>query len=408
MSKEDEAQGGDSQAPGFADDLAKAFDELEAVEPETGDGQPQEETDAIAADEAATPESDGENTGDEPNSDTLEGASDGEQPEEGEEGEGTDDKADDDGEGEAVPAPEAPEHWSEADKSSFSELPDEAKPLYLDKVKSLESGFNRKFEELAQERKELEPYKGFHDLFKPFEQDLATAGITAEQYTRQLVATALQMRQSPEATLTALAQSHGVDLNSVGKPNGASADDEFTDPAISALRQENAALRQHVQGLSTKIDQSQIQARQASDDSVLKEWAIFTQSKDEQGNELHPHAEALRALVGDELTRNPPALAETTQQALKRAYETVRWLNSDIRSSLVKSEADKARREAEEAAKKAADAVKSEAQRKADVDKAKKAGRTVKSKSAPVDEAPAESKTWKEEVERQWDEAAAV
>lgn len=405
MSDKDEASGGDSQAMGFADDLEKAFAEFEEAEAGTDDGQSETEVEAKAADEAE--EGEGEETGEDNEAETMEAADDGEQSEEEAE---VDESGEDEGEDDTL-AVDAPEHWSDADKESFKGLPDEAKPLYLDKVKSLESGFNRKFEELATERKELEPYKGFHDLFKPFEQELATVGTTAEQYTRQLVATALQMRgENKVETFKALAANHGIDLNElVGKPTGADEelDEEFLDPAVKALKQENAALRQELQGLSTEVRQTQNSQRQASSDSVLKEWAIFAGSKDEQGNELYPEAENLRAMVGDELTRNPPGLTETSQDAFKRAYETVKWLDPNLRQSILDAEAEKARNEGKTEAQKALEAKQKEAQRKADVGKAKQAGRVVKSKSAPVSEAPIESASWRDEVEKQWDEAAA-
>lgn len=397
-----ETEGGDSQAPGFADDLAKAFDDLEAVE--TGDDQP--EADAAAEQEAETGEGEQPDT-EAQEAEAADAGDDGDQPEA--EAEGDEDGQEDEGE-EQLAVPDAPEHWSETDKESFNSLPDEAKPLYLDKVKSLESGFNRKFEELADQRKALEPYQGFHDLFEPFRQDLATAGITAEQYTRQLVATALQMRQDPTATLQALAQSHGVDLNTlVGKPEGADDEfDEFTDPQIVALTKQNRELEAKLAGISTRIDQSQTQARQASDADVLREWAVFAQSKDDQGNDRYPQAEALRVQVGEELQRSPQRLGETMHQAFARAYDVVRWANPDLRQSLLDAEVSKAREEVEAKAKKTVEAAKSEVQRKQDVDKAKKAGRTVKSKSTSVGDAPAVGETWKEEVEKQWDEAASA
>ena len=116
----------------------------------------------------------------------------------------TQDDTDEGDEGEVTLA--APDHWSDEDKDSFSELPDEAKPLYLEKVKSIEAGYNRKFEDLASERKEVESYKGFKDMFAPYEQKLAMAGTNPELYTRQLLATAAQLEANPLGTLEILAK----------------------------------------------------------------------------------------------------------------------------------------------------------------------------------------------------------
>lgn len=361
-----ETQGGDdSQALGFADDLSKAFDEVDSE-------MPSDDEDAFET------EVSGE-TGDD--ADILDG------------------EIIDDADGALV---EAPEHWSQEDKNTFAELPDEARPLYLAKVKSLESGFNRKFEELADERRGLDSYRGFHDLFRPFEEDLASAGITAEQYTRQLVATALQMRQNPEATLASLAKSHGVDLTElVGKLTGAGdPHDDDSDPDIRALKEQNQMLREELHGLATRFDHSQLSQQQAHQEQMMQDWVDFANAADENGQPLYPGAETLSALVGEELVRNPPALGETPHQTFARAYDTVKWLSPELRQSMLTAEREKARA--------AADGGGIEAQRKADVDKARRAGRTIRSKSTPVDEAPRDSLSWRDEVERQWDEAASA
>lgn len=361
-----ETQGGDdSQALGFADDLSKAFDEVDS---ET----PADEEDVFGT-EVPT-----ETGGD---ADILDG-------------EIIDDAA--------GVLNEAPEHWSQDDKDTFAALPDEARPLYLAKVKSLESGFNRKFEELADERRGLDTYRGFHDLFSPFEEDLASAGITAEQYTRQLVATALQMRQNPEATLASLAQSHGVDLTElVGKLTGADdPDDDFADPDIRVLKDQNQMLREELHGLATRFDHSQLSQQQSRHQQMLREWDSFASAADENGHPLYPGAEDLTALVGEELLRNPAAFGETPHHAFARAYDTVKWLSPELRQSMLAAEREKART--------VADGGGHEAQRRADVDKARRAGRTIRSKSTPVDEAPRDTPSWKEEVERQWDEATSA
>lgn len=353
-------------APGFTDDLSKAFDEIASHDPVEPDDRPAPVEDAEVL-EAEDGRPDDVPVG---QHDTL--------------------------------SAEAPAHWSQDDKDAFAALSDEAKPLYLNKVKSLESGFNRKFEDLAEERRGLEPYRGFHDLFRPFEEDLAAAGITAEQYTRQLVATALQMRQSPEATLAHLAQSHGVDLGDLAaRLSGAShPDDEFQDPEIAALKQQNKLLQDGLLGLASKFDQAQLSMERADEDSVQREWSVFAHSMDDQGNALYPQADELKVLVGEELTRNPPAAGETLPQAFDRAYDTVKWLNPDLRQSMLAAERARA-------LSGSGDDVR-EHRRRADVEKAQRAGRTLASRSMPVDDAPSQTASWKEEVERQWDDAASA
>lgn len=390
----------------LSDDIAKAYDELIAADETEAEpaAKAADEDAETAADETEPEATEGDDDAE------LEASDDGEKP--GEDDTEPEDTEDDD---DAETIAEAPEHWSQDDKDAFGELPDEQKPLYLEKAKSLEAGYGRKFEELAAKTKEIEPYREFQGLFKPFEQDLATAGITAAQYTRQLVATALQMRQDPEATIRALATQHGVSAFP-GKPDngaGTTADvadldiDEFTDPAVLKLRdrllsseETNRKLLETVEGLSSKFDQSQQSQEQASHQQVFDAWTGFVDAKSDDGSDMHPGAGALRGRVAYELEHvAPPEPGETMLAAFKRAYDTVKVTNPEMLDKIVEARIAERTSEAD---KKAA-AAEREKTRKADLAKAKKAGRTVKSKSAPVGEAPAVGKTNREELERQWD-----
>ena len=176
----------------------------------------------------------------------------------------------------------------------------------------------------------------------------------------------------------------------IGKPDGAETyDDDLTDPEIAKL---NAA----VKDLSSKVDHSQHTQQQASHNSFEQTWGAWALAKDDQGKELHPGAANMRALMGTYLEANPEQPGETLQDAFTRAYDAVKYVDPELREQTIKSEADAKAKEAAAAAEK---------QRKADLDKAKKAGRTVKSKSATVKPAPDTADTWKDGLEQAWDAA---
>lgn len=281
---------------------------------------------------------------------------------------------------EQVSALAPPEHWSQGDKDAFSALPDNLKPLYLEKAKSLESGYNKKFEEVATERKNFESYKGFKEIFEPHEQQLHMNGFTPESYTRRLVAIGQALQANAGDTIKWLAQQYNVDL---GKPEGA--EDEYADPTVSKLQAELGQIKTALQ----QFQQSQVQA---THQSFEHEWLGFANAKDEQGHETFPGAEKLKVRMGQELSVSPQQPGETIRDALKRAYDSVKWVDPEIRQSILDAEA------------KAKDA---ERQRKEDLEKAKKAGRTVKSKSAPTTDERIPGKDWKDELERNWDQANA-
>lgn len=376
-------------AKNWAEDIAAAIDELESTdsEEETVEAKPEddESEEAVKAEESDSEEEDIEEEvqleaqSDEPDEQQEEGAEAEEEP---------------------AAIPDAPEHWSQADKDEYGALPDDVKPLWLEKSKSLEAGYQQKFEDVATQRKELDPYRNFHEVFKPMEREMAAAGVTPEQYTRQLVATALRIQQDPVSELRALAQNYNVSLDELAGRQEAPATDEnddYLDPDIKALKDALGQQATQISELSTKIDQSHTATRQASETQVLNEWAGFAQAIGEDGQPLHPHADDLRQLVGYELSKNPPQMGESNRDAFKRAYDAVKWTVPEIRETLMQTQQKEVEVEVTEQER--------AAQHQKDVEKAKKVKKPPRTKSEPVNEAPVVGETWGEELGRQWDAA---
>jgi hypothetical protein len=241
----------------------------------------------------------------------------------------------------------APEHWSQADREAFDALPEEMKPLYLEKAKLLESGFNKKFEDIANERK---TYESLKEVFGPGEmQQLAEANVSLPQYVGRLVSVAKQLQANPHATINWLAQQCGVDLGAPGPQS-----DE-----VATLRQQAAMQMQ---------------------ENFDREWFAFASE--------HNVPDSLRQPMGLHLMLNPQMPHETTRQALERAHEHAKWTDPEIRQSILEAEIQ---------------ARTAEAQRKADLAKARNAGRVVKSKTVPGMNSHEPGETWRSELERQWD-----
>lgn len=378
MTDKDGGSKAEGQA-GYAEDLEAAMASMEAAEAEKAEG---EETEGSSA-----PVKDGGGREHDPETGKFV-AKDKSEADKGEEV----DASGDEGAGVEVieqegytPQPEqveAPEHWSQEDKDEFANLSEELKPLWLKKAKSLESGYNRKFEEVATERKQLETFKGFNEIFEPYEQQLQMHGLTPEAYTRRLVAIGQQLQANPAETIHWLAQQYGVDLGTPAEA-GTEGDDAEYHPAFSKLKAELQDLKNTLQA----SHQEQYQATQAQNEG---EWTRFVEAKDGDGNPLYPHADKVRVSMGQELLGNPEKPGETTQDALKRAYEAASWKDPELRKPLVEAQVQ---------------AAQAEQQRKADLHKAKSAGRTVKPKSNPAtDTRPAPKETWKEELDSNWEQ----
>ena len=62
---------------------------------------------------------------------------------------------------------EAPVRWSAEDKEVFASLPNEAKAILIQREKSMEGDYTRKTQDLAEQRKSLEPVKNIMDKWSP-------------------------------------------------------------------------------------------------------------------------------------------------------------------------------------------------------------------------------------------------
>lgn len=340
--------GGETQAEDetLLDSLSKGWDEIEAEEAPEIEAAPVEETE----DEAEETEASGET-------------------EDADEGEAE--------EVEPEPEFEAPQHWSAEDRELFDSLDDSVKPLWLEKSKSLESGYQDKFQSLAREREELERYKGIGEVLAPYRQNLQMSGLNESQYVQQLVSTAAYLQQNPVEGLKHLARQYGVDMSAFGPSEEA----EYVDPQFAQLNQR----LNEVQG---SIQAQQQQAAQANIAALQQQIDDFQNAKDDQGNLLHPHFESVKAHMQG-------LLSSETAKDLQDAYDQAVWAAPEIRSDLLKLQQEKAAKEREAA-------------RKAEVAKAKKAGKKVKPSKADVKvESKAPAGSWLGQLSEDWDALAA-
>lgn len=356
-------------------------DKIEDGDEGAGDGKPDSLMDELSsnydqlADGADAEEGDGKPDADEGSDD---GGSQEQEAADAETGEVEDDEQ------EAVEL-EAPEHWSNEDKEAFAALPDEAKPLALDWRKSIEAGYDTKFQELAADRKKIEPYQGFDDVFAPYRHELDRQGLTPEAYVRQLMAVATDLQNDPASTLQRLAQTYGVDFGQAQADEAG--EDEFLDPAAAArIRELENQLAQFQSQTTDSLNQLTQANTTASQQHYLDTFNAFAKE--------HAHADRLRTQIGFHLQNLTPdeQAGKTMDDMLLMAYERAAWADPDARADLI----------AAQNKPKDGEPAKGDGQMKAQVQKAKKAGRVARSKSdgaAQVPEARSAAGSWREGVE---------
>jgi hypothetical protein len=242
----------------------------------------------------------------------------------------------------------APEHWSAQDRAQFDALPDELKPLWLEKTKLIERGYTAKFEELANDRRS---YAELRDLFGQDQmQQIQAAGLTPAAYMKRLVSTFAALQANPQATLAHLAQQYGVQQGG--------------DPRV-------ASLEQAVQNIHAS------------------EWQSFIRATDQSGAPLYPGAAYLQRRVGAELQMNPERPGESTRDALVRAYEAAKWSHPELRENLL------AQREK---------AAVAEMRRKDDLAKARRASPAPRAKTFPGADMRAPKASLRDELSEVWDQ----
>lgn len=264
----------------------------------------------------------------------------------------------------------APENWDQSRKDAFSGLDSEdARKTYMDTVKSLERGFQTKFDDLATVRKEHETITS---LMQPFEAQLQTAGLDRVGGIRVLVGAQQLLTQNPLQGLTQLLQQYGganakAIVQEIAKQYGigvaAEEGQAYQDPEIIALQNQVTSLGQTMQQNETNTQQQRMAEAQ-------NQITLFDKALDDDGNAMHPYFDKVKNKMSQLITSG---LADS----MESAYDKAVYLDTEIRSELF------------DAAKNTV-AMKLNVDRQQKVDESKRASKNVKTTNKPPENEPAE------------------
>lgn len=249
--------------------------------------------------------------------------------------------------GEPKTALEPPRHWPEADRTLFAKAPPEIQQRWIAREGETQKGLDQKFQEIAGFRREREQ---LDEMFAPFARDLELGGTSRTQFIGSLLGAHRYLRESPKEAVLWLCEQYGVDPAVLNAPSEAN-------PQLEPLIKGFQTLEQKVNGFFT-------QQQQAEHATNLSRVQQFAEAKDEKGTLLHPYfdevAEDVLALI-----RAQPQGRKDIDLAYKKAVRMndAVWEKEQTRMGTVKAAATQ-------------DA------KKAEIDKAKRAGVTSKSKEA--------------------------
>ncbi len=252
-----------------------------------------------------------------------------------------------------------PEHFSVEDKEKFLAIPNEHRAGLLDVRKSLERGFDEKFQGMARVREEQEAVAA---IMAPVEAELNQAGLDRVAGIRMLVGTHQALQQNPAAGIAHLITQYGganapalvSQLNAhfgVTASNPATEVDEYTDPNI-------AALQTKVNDLTNLFSQQQTNSQQAQQANIDNQIQLFQEAKDESGNPKYPHFETLRPSMGGLMQARMAPDMESAYEMAARANPEIFEQMMKERDSKVVTDLDTKRKEANAKAKKASRDVK--------------------------------------------------
>ena len=246
---------------------------------------------------------------------------------------------------------EPPARWSDADKSEFAKLTPDAQRLLLARYNAIEGDYTRKTQDLAEQRKTVEPLIGELGKWNPYLQQL---GVSPEQAFSQMMTVERNLRTgTPEQKANALAylaQLYGAPIPSQ--------DGQWQQPDPASTQ-----LHQTVAGLQAQLQQLKEQENLREQEWAQAEFNAIGQTKDENGQPKYPHFERVSRTMLQ-------LVANGQSDNWDDAYQRSIWGDPELREQQLQAERQRVAAEAEK-------------QRLAAVEKAKKAKPVQSSEGAP-------------------------
>ncbi|MER8619174.1 hypothetical protein NKG99_20440 [Mesorhizobium sp. M1409] len=253
---------------------------------------------------------------------------------------------DDDAPGEAKPADPAqgsnqpPQHWPEQARKMFARLDPEGQTFLLDRHRAMEQDYQAKAQANATAVQ-------FTQALAPVFQDPVISGSLQQAGASPFDAIAQwagfhkrAMDPNPDVRFQLwqeLGQRMGLNSAATGQMSqsglaGQLSEDDLKDPAIRYFADHLGKTFNDVQALRGELHQMRQQdaQRQTAEVQRVTRWGIdsFADEKDQQGNLLHPHFDAVLPQIIELFRANP-------DRDLREAYETALWMVPTIRQGLV-------------------------------------------------------------------------
>lgn len=239
---------------------------------------------------------------------------------------------------------EAPQHWPAQARELFAKQSPDGQKFLLDRHRAMEGDYTRKVQDLTPVRRMKE---AMDEIFGPMRDQMHRDGVDEITAVRQLVAAHRYLQDSPVEAMQWLAGKYAVDLKAIVEGTAGTSQ---VPPELKVLRDKIAQIEQYQVSSLSAQQQQQFRANL----SVVEQ---FAGEKDAQGVLKHPHFDEVGPDVAD-LMR--VAQMRGQQPSLQDTYDRAVHANPQVRAKVL-------------AAQDAERQKKSEDERKAKVDAARRA-----------------------------------
>ncbi len=222
---------------------------------------------------------------------------------------------------------QAPEHWSSDERVRFDSLPPDTKEFVLERDAHFQTGYQEKAQAIS----------AITDAIEPFKESLIRRGMTPEQAIGILFNAQDRLDHNPLEGILQIAQSYGMVDQLREQFATKTDDDDYTDPGIKALQQDN-------KGLQRQIEQTNQGIQQQGASAVQNQLDTFKSVTGTDGTLKHPHFEQVKVLMGAYVQGG---------DTLDAAYDKAVWTIPEFRESQSKKVVEKTDEEKAKRVKKA-------------------------------------------------------
>lgn len=219
----------------------------------------------------------------------------------------------------ATESVQAPQHWSESDRATFTKLNPEGQAFLLRRHKEMEADYTRKTQENAEAVRIGST--AMRNIDPAIQAEIRQAGISADKFVENLIGFHRLSTQNPVEFLRQAAQALGVDPANVFSPQK---------PTVPGERPANDPIATRLQAVESFIT-GEVQHRQQTLQTGARQTIEqFSAEKDASGQPLRPHFEQVRTVMARLMSVDPDI-------DLPTAYEVAVFRDPELRGSIVRS-----------------------------------------------------------------------